>query len=82
MPREHLCEVLAMERLNVGNEKHVLEAVVRWLSHDPEDRRVGNTHFMYSMEMRWDVQLYDIHVREQFGNASTNYINAQLLFMN
>ncbi|RCU34682.1 hypothetical protein DVA81_19065, partial [Acinetobacter baumannii] len=38
-------EVLAMEKLNVGNEKHVLEAVVRWLAHDPDDRRVGDAQF-------------------------------------
>ncbi len=41
LPTERLCEVLAMEKLNVGNEKHVLEAVVRWFAHDPEDRRVS-----------------------------------------
>lgn len=44
MPVDQLCEVLAMERLNVGNEKHVLEAVVRWFAHDQEARRVGRTH--------------------------------------
>ncbi|KAM9377063.1 gigaxonin isoform 2-T2 [Pholidichthys leucotaenia] len=36
---DRLCEVLAIEKLNVGNEKHVLEAVVRWLAHDPDDRK-------------------------------------------
>ncbi|KAM4618988.1 gigaxonin isoform 2-T2 [Polymixia lowei] len=39
LPPDRLCEVLAMEKLNVGNERYVLEAVVRWLGHDPEDRR-------------------------------------------
>ncbi|TKS73750.1 Gigaxonin Kelch-like protein 16 [Collichthys lucidus] len=41
LPPDRLCEVLSMEKLNVGNEKRVLEAVVRWFAHDPEDRRVG-----------------------------------------
>lgn len=43
LPPDRLCEVLSMEKLNVGNEKHVLEAVVRWFAHDPDDRRVGST---------------------------------------
>lgn len=42
LPPERLCELLSMEKLNVGNEKHVLEAVVRWFAHDPDDRRVGH----------------------------------------
>lgn len=41
LPPDRLCELLAMEKLNVGNEKHVLEAVVRWLNHDLEARRVS-----------------------------------------
>lgn len=40
LPPERLCELLAMEKLNVGNEKYVLEAVVRWLGYDIEARRV------------------------------------------
>ena len=40
LPPDRLCELLSMEKLNVGNEKHVLEAVVRWLAHDLQDRRV------------------------------------------
>lgn len=40
LPPERLKELLAMEKLNVGNEKHVLEAAVRWLGHDPEVRKV------------------------------------------
>ncbi len=40
-PPDRLCELLAMEKLNVGNEKHVLEAVVRWIGHDTEARRVS-----------------------------------------
>lgn len=40
LPPDRLCEILSMDKLNVGNEKHVLEAVVRWLGHDLEERRV------------------------------------------
>uniref|UniRef100_A0A672LGN1 Gigaxonin n=1 Tax=Sinocyclocheilus grahami TaxID=75366 RepID=A0A672LGN1_SINGR len=42
-PPDRLCELLSMEKLNVGNEKHVLEAVVRWIGHDTEARRVSGT---------------------------------------
>lgn len=41
LPADQLCELLSMEKLNIGNEEHVLEAVVRWFTHDPEERRVG-----------------------------------------
>lgn len=41
LPPDQLCELLAMEKLNIGKEEHVLEAVVRWFAHDPEDRRVA-----------------------------------------
>lgn len=41
LPPDRLCEILSMEKLNIGNEKHILEAVVKWFGHDPEDRRVG-----------------------------------------
>lgn len=40
LPPTQLCELLSMEKLNIGKEEHVLEAVVRWFAHDPEDRRV------------------------------------------
>lgn len=62
LPPDRLCEVLAMEKLNVGNEKHVLEAVVRWLAHDPEDRRVGDAHFRFSVEMREVMKNVDGHL--------------------
>lgn len=41
LPSDRLCELLSMEKLNIGNEKHILEAVVKWFGHDPEERRVG-----------------------------------------
>lgn len=50
LPPDRLCEVLSMEKLNVGNEKRVLEAVVRWFAHDPEDRRVGSCSLQVECE--------------------------------
>lgn len=41
LPPDQLCELLSMEKLNIGKEERVLEAVVRWFAHDPEDRRVA-----------------------------------------
>ncbi|XP_056455064.1 gigaxonin [Gadus chalcogrammus] len=62
MPHDRLCELLAMEKLNVGNEKHVLEAVVRWFAHDPEDRRV---HMKEVMSSVWLHGLDSSYLREQ-----------------
>ncbi|XP_039988095.1 gigaxonin isoform X5 [Xiphias gladius] len=62
LPPHRLCEVLAMEKLNVGNEKHVLEAVVRWFAHDPEDRRV---HIKEVMSAVWLQGLDTSYLREQ-----------------
>lgn len=41
LPPDQLCELLSMEKLNIGKEERVLEAVVRWFAQDPEDRRVA-----------------------------------------
>ncbi|XP_075994440.1 gigaxonin, partial [Genypterus blacodes] len=62
MPSDRLVEVLSMEKLNVGNEKHVLEAVVRWLAHDLEDRRV---HMKEVMSAVWLQGLDLAYLREQ-----------------
>ncbi|KAF3689268.1 Gigaxonin Kelch-like protein 16 [Channa argus] len=62
LPPNRLCEVLAMEKLNVGNERHVLEAVVRWFAHDPEDRRV---HMKEVMSAVWLQGLDVSYLREQ-----------------
>ncbi|XP_068169890.1 gigaxonin [Antennarius striatus] len=62
LPVNRLCEVLAMEKLNVGNEKRVLEAVVRWFAHDPEDRRV---HMKEVMSAVWMHGLDEGYLREQ-----------------
>ncbi|XP_076126103.1 gigaxonin isoform X1 [Alosa pseudoharengus] len=62
LPPERLCELLAMEKLNVGNEKHVLEAVVRWLNHDLEARRV---HMKEVMSSVWVQGLDAGYLRDQ-----------------
>ncbi|XP_046890221.1 gigaxonin [Hypomesus transpacificus] len=62
LPPDRVCELLAMEKLNVGSEKHVLEAAVRWLGHDLEGRRV---HMKEVMSAVW-VQGLDVpYLREQ-----------------
>ncbi|XP_008309617.1 gigaxonin [Cynoglossus semilaevis] len=62
LPPERLKELLAMEKLNVGNEKHVLEAAVRWLGHDPEVRKV---HMKEVMSSVWMQGLDANYLREQ-----------------
>uniref|UniRef100_A0A3B3H382 Gigaxonin n=1 Tax=Oryzias latipes TaxID=8090 RepID=A0A3B3H382_ORYLA len=62
LPPERLCELLAMEKLNVGNEKHVLEAVVRWFAHDPDERRV---HMKQVMSSVWLQGLDISYLRQQ-----------------
>ncbi|XP_026865488.1 gigaxonin [Electrophorus electricus] len=62
LPPERLCELLSMEKLNVGNEKHVLEAVVRWLAHDIEARRV---HMKEVMSAVWVQGLDQSYLQEQ-----------------
>uniref|UniRef100_A0A3Q1F7R7 Gigaxonin n=1 Tax=Acanthochromis polyacanthus TaxID=80966 RepID=A0A3Q1F7R7_9TELE len=62
LPPDRLREVLGMEKLNVGNEKHVLEAVVRWFGHDPDDRRV---HMREVMSAVWLQGLDVSYLREQ-----------------
>ncbi|XP_037538528.1 gigaxonin [Nematolebias whitei] len=62
LPHDRLCELLAMEKLNVGNEKHVLEAVVRWFADDPNGRRV---HMKEVMSAVWLQGLDLSYLREQ-----------------
>ncbi|XP_015244417.1 gigaxonin [Cyprinodon tularosa] len=62
LPHNRLCEVLSMEKLNVGNEKHVLEAVVRWFSHDTDNRRV---HMKEVMSAVWMEGLDQSYLRDQ-----------------
>lgn len=37
---QKLKEVISLEKLNVGNERYVFEAVIRWIAHDTEIRKV------------------------------------------
>lgn len=36
---QKLKEVISLEKLNVGNERYVFEAVIRWIAHDVEMRK-------------------------------------------
>uniref|UniRef100_A0AAQ4RL32 BTB domain-containing protein n=1 Tax=Gasterosteus aculeatus aculeatus TaxID=481459 RepID=A0AAQ4RL32_GASAC len=62
LPPSRLCELLAMEKLNVGNEKHVLEAVLQWYAHDPVERKVHMTEVMSAV---WLQGLDVSYLREQ-----------------
>ncbi|NXA34954.1 GAN protein, partial [Eudromia elegans] len=57
-----LKEVLSMEKLNVGNERYVFEAVIRWISHDAESRKV---HMKDVMSAVWVSGLDATYLREQ-----------------
>nr|XP_009943687.1 PREDICTED: gigaxonin [Opisthocomus hoazin] len=59
---QKLKEVLAMEKLNVGNERYVFEAVIRWISHDSESRKV---HMKDVMSAVWVSGLDAAYLREQ-----------------
>uniref|UniRef100_A0ABM5EUV8 Gigaxonin isoform X2 n=1 Tax=Pogona vitticeps TaxID=103695 RepID=A0ABM5EUV8_9SAUR len=59
---QKLKEVLSLEKLNVGNEKHVFDAVVRWISHDPDLRKV---HMKDAMSAVWVSGLDPAYLREQ-----------------
>ncbi|XP_028813897.1 gigaxonin [Denticeps clupeoides] len=62
LPPDQLRDLLSMEKLNVGNERHVLEAVVRWLAHDLDARRV---HMKEVMSSVWVQGLDTGYLREQ-----------------
>lgn len=60
-----LKEVLSLEKLNVGNEKYVFEAVIRWISHDPEVRKVYMRDVSSAL---WVSGLDSSYLREQMLN--------------
>ncbi|XP_056382139.1 gigaxonin isoform X2 [Hyla sarda] len=60
-----LKEVLSLEKLNVGNEKYVFEAVLRWISHDAEVRKV---HMKDVTSALWVSGLDSSYLREQMLN--------------
>ncbi|ETE70237.1 Gigaxonin, partial [Ophiophagus hannah] len=62
---QRLKEVLSLEKLNVGDEKHIFEAVIRWISHDPELRKV---HMKDVMSAVWVTGLDSTYLREQMMN--------------
>ncbi|XP_044289877.1 gigaxonin isoform X2 [Varanus komodoensis] len=59
---QKLKEILSLEKLNVGNERYVFEAVIRWISHDPELRKV---HMKDAVSAVWVSGLDSAYLREQ-----------------
>ncbi|XP_018410884.1 PREDICTED: gigaxonin [Nanorana parkeri] len=58
-------EVLSLEKLNVGNEKYVFEAVLRWIGQDSEGRKV---HMKDVSSALWVSGLDSSYLREQMLN--------------
>lgn len=46
---QKLKEVISLEKLNVGNERYVFEAVIRWIAHDTEIRKVPVVYHRVSL---------------------------------
>ncbi|MBN3315159.1 GAN protein, partial [Atractosteus spatula] len=59
---ERLKEIISLEKLNVGNEKYIFEAVVKWIAHDLEARKVYMKDVMSEV---WVNGLDPNYVREQ-----------------
>nr|XP_058139242.1 gigaxonin-like [Dasypus novemcinctus] len=62
---QKLKEVISLEKLNVGNERYVFEAVIRWIAHDSEIRKV---HMKDVMSALWVSGLDSNYLREQMLN--------------
>ncbi|XP_078526316.1 gigaxonin [Lissotriton helveticus] len=65
LSHQKLKEVISLEKLNVGNERHVFEAVVRWISHDSEERKV---HMKDVTSALWVAGLDSSYLRERMMN--------------
>lgn len=59
---DRLKEIIALEKLNVGNEKYIFEAVVRWISDDVDARRVFMKDVMSEV---WVHGLDSTYLRDQ-----------------
>lgn len=55
---QKLKEVISLEKLNVGNERYVFEAVIRWIAHDTEMRKVPATQDMASGSLFMNAFVY------------------------
>ncbi|XP_059507724.1 gigaxonin [Stegostoma tigrinum] len=62
---EKVKEVISLEKLNVGNERYIFEAVVKWICQDPVVRKV---HMKDVMSMVWVNGLDPSYLREQMLN--------------
>ncbi|MBN3298232.1 GAN protein, partial [Amia calva] len=59
---EHVKGIIALEKLNVGNEKYIFEAVVKWIAHDLQARKVFMKDVMSEV---WVNGLDSNYIREQ-----------------
>ncbi|XP_059849123.1 gigaxonin isoform X1 [Hypanus sabinus] len=62
---EKLKEVISLEKLNVGNERYIFDAVVKWICQDPVVRKV---HMKDVMSVVWVNGLDPVYLREQMLN--------------
>ncbi|XP_072452058.1 gigaxonin isoform X1 [Chiloscyllium punctatum] len=65
LSHERVKEVISLEKLNVGNERYIFEAVVKWICQDPVVRKV---HMKDVMSMVWVNGLDPSYLREQMLN--------------
>ncbi|XP_032891654.1 gigaxonin [Amblyraja radiata] len=59
---EKLKEIISLEKLNVGNERYIFDAVVKWICQDPVVRKV---HMKDVMSVVWVNGLDPGYLREQ-----------------
>ncbi|XP_067905285.1 gigaxonin isoform X2 [Heterodontus francisci] len=62
---EKVKEVISLEKLNVGNERYIFDAVVKWICQDPVVRKV---HMKDVMSVVWVNGLDPSYLREQMLN--------------
>lgn len=62
---EKLKEVISLEKLNVGSERYIFDAVVKWICQDPVVRKV---HMKDVMSVVWVNGLDPGYLREQMLN--------------
>ena len=46
-----MVELLSADDLNAKNEEHVFETAIRWIDHDPENRKQNITELLKSVRL-------------------------------
>ncbi|XP_007887458.1 gigaxonin [Callorhinchus milii] len=65
LSHEKVKEIIALEKLNVGNERYIFEAVVKWICYDEAVRKV---HMKDVMSVVWVNGLEPSYLRERMLN--------------